>query len=214
MRAAILIPWFGPLPEWFDRYHERVMAQSFDFDFHFDHDLRSFRQRVEDILRVRCPIVEGGAKIHDYRCAFGLLYADELRDYGWWGHTDLDCVLGRLDRFYTDDLIADVDVWTDCDDYVCGPWTLYRNTDVVAEMFMGVPGWERELSRRRVSGWVEKSFTSRARRLGPRLRLEQQHRYLDGRPLAWDGDSLMYGKHEIPFFHFNRTKVWPEIPRV
>jgi hypothetical protein len=213
MRLAMLVPWFGPLPPWFDLYMERVEAQTIDFIF--DHDLRSFKQRVEDILKVRCPIVEGGAKIHDYRCAFGLLYAEELRPYGWWGHTDLDCVYGRLDRFYTPQRLREVSVWSECNDYVCGPWTLYENTEDARLLFMDVPGWSRELERRKVSRWVETTFTSAAAaRFGSDLRLEQQHRYGDPHRLAWDGDRLLHGTTEIPFFHFNRTKVWPEIIRV
>jgi hypothetical protein len=211
MRLAMLVPWFGPLPPWFDLYMERVEAQTIDFIF--DHDLRSFKQRVEDILGVRCPIVEGGAKIHDYRCAFGLLYQDELVGYDWWGHTDMDCIYGRLDRFYSDERLAEpLLILTDCNDYVCGPWTLYRNTEETRLLFMDVPGWERELTRRKVTGWVETSFTETTRaHLRHRLRLDQRHRYGDPHRLAWNGDRLMDGTVEIPFFHFNRTKVWPEI---
>ena len=35
-------------------------------------------------------------KLCDFRPAFGEVFADELRGYDWWGHSDLDVLFGRV----------------------------------------------------------------------------------------------------------------------
>jgi hypothetical protein len=207
MTALMICPWFGPLPDWWDAYNERLANTG--CDFLFDHDLESFRQRVGDILGVRCPIAEGGAKIQDYRPALGRLYAEELAGYGWWGHTDLDCVYGRIGEFVTEELLAGCDIQTDCaHDYIAGPWALYRNGFETRDLFALAPDWIRRLEEERTSGWVEQEFTETARKWA-RLRIDNFHAYTRPELLEADGGRLLHDGREISFFHFRYTKAWP-----
>ena len=193
-RKLMICPWFGPLPDWWESYNERLRLTG--CDFLFDHDLESFRQRAGDILGVRCPIAEGGTKIQDYRPAFGALYLDELDGYDWWGHTDLDCVYARIGEFVTEELLAGCDIQTDsAHDYIAGPWAQD-------------PDWIRRLEEERTSGWVEQSFTEIARDQA-RLRVDNFHDYRNADLLEADGDRLLYAGREISFFHFRYTKRWP-----
>ena len=211
MKALLICPYFGPFPPWMPKYAlgtEKLSQQG--FDFLIDTDLENFSQRVKDVLGVRCPITPGSSKIHDYRAAFGELYADAIEDYDWWGHTDFDCVYGRVDRFYNDDLLKDLDVATDCNDYLCGPWTLYR--PAVASAFREYDGWQEILEEPESSGWVEDRFTWLLNNMGLNVQYRQQHAYTDMQFLHIEEDgALMHHDVEVPFFHFRRYKEWPSL---
>ena len=203
----MICPWFGDLPAWWDRYLERLGNTG--CEFMFDHDLDAFRQRVGDILGIRCPIEPGSAKIHDYRPAFAHLYADEIAGHEWWGHTDFDCVYGRVGEFVTDELLAGCDIQTDCAyDYLAGPWTLYRATPAIADLYLEKPSWATILQDDYVHGWVETSFSEIAKRWA-RVRVDFFHDYRMRGVLRDRDGRLIYEGREISFFHFRQSKAWP-----
>lgn len=209
MRALLICPWFGPFPPWFALYRRNIARLSFigGFDVLIDTDLDDFKGRVRERLGIECPITPGSAKIHDYRAALGELYSEAIADYDWWGHTDFDCVYGRVERFYNEETLEELDVVTDCDDYICGPWTLYR--PAVASAFRQHKGWEEILESPTTSGWVEDRFTDLLNQMNLRIKYRQRHAYTDVGFLKRDNGALLHFGAEIPFFHFNRTKEWP-----
>lgn len=203
----MVVPWFGPLPSWMACYRQRVAAQKIDWLYF--HDLDDFKRRVKRVLGIECPIKPGSAKIHDFRPAFGVLFEKELQGYDWWGHTDLDCVYGKLDRFYGPRQLEGLDIASDNTDYIAGPWTLYRNTPDIAGLFWEHPDALRLMKHRRTTGWIETRFTEMLETTGLRVRYRLQHAYGDPQHLALKRTRLLHFGVEVPFFHFRRTKEWP-----
>lgn len=205
-RKLFLCPWFGPLPEWWGLYRPPA---GYDFLLFTDRD--GFDGRCRERLGVGYPDVVAP---HGFRPALGVLFAEEIAGYDFWGHTDLDCVYGRVGRWVTDEFLEGLDVHSNHRDYVCGPWTLYRNRSVVNELFMRTPGW-RDLM---VSspGWAEVEFTRTlddAHGAGDVCRLYSHWQVRDQNDLSgvrFDGDRLLDGDEEIFMAHFNRHKVYPE----
>ena len=211
LRKLIICPYFGTLPDYFPQWYENAHSlREHGYDFLLDSDLDGFNRRVHERLGATSPITEGSSKIHDYRCTFGVLYADELAAYDFWGHTDFDCVYGRVNRFWPDALLTNVDLLAD-HSYVCGPWSLYRNHPTVNELFQRHPDWLGILEGERVTGWVETGYTDLVRESGIRVEFTSEHAYEVGdlKRLRWDGGRLLVGAREVPMAHFRRTKEWP-----
>jgi hypothetical protein len=210
----MICPWFGDEPAWAARWHRSADALAeHGYDFVNDRDLEDFRARVERVLGVVCPITPGSAKIHDYRPAFGHLYADEIAagGYEFWGHTDYDVVYGRVDRFATDELLQSCDVQTDnVYDYLCGPWTLYRAVADIATLYRKAPDWRATLESPTTSGWVETSWTDIVK-ANATVSIKHHHAFTEPDQLTTDGDGLFWHGVEIPFFHFRRSKQWPTV---
>ncbi len=208
----MICPWFGDEPEWADRWHENIERLSLHgYDFLHERDLDAFKRRVRLTLGVDCPITSGSAKIHDFRPVLGDLYRDELQGYDFWGHTDYDCVYGRVERFFTDDLLAGSEIVTDNSfDYLCGPWTLYRNNYDIRTLYLRDWRWRDRLQSPITSGWVEQRFSEIAQ-AETTVYIERFHRHNEPARLAWDGERLLWKGEEISFFHFRYTKAWPTI---
>jgi hypothetical protein len=212
LRKLLICPWFGPLPEWWDAYdRQRDDLAARGYDLLVVGDLRDFRRRVRTLLDVDCPIESAGSKIHDFRPAFGVLFAAELVGYDFWGHTDFDCVYGRVDHFMPDDRLAELDVYSDHTHYLCGPWALYRRNRATADLFMANEDWQERLEDPATSGWVETGFTETANQAGLRILYEQNHGYRQPHELEMLDGRLREDGSEISFFHFRHAKRWPSI---
>ena len=66
--------------------------------------------------------LETPQKLCDYKCAYGYIFQDFIKEYDWWGHCDLDQIFGDLRKFISDDQLRKYDKIGSL-----GHLTLYRN---------------------------------------------------------------------------------------
>ncbi len=232
IKKLFICPYFGTLPSWFDSYLANIeLLKPLGYDWHVTTNLKLFRERVGDILGIQCPIVPGTGKVWDYRPALGVLFAEEVKGYDYWGHTDFDCVYGRVDRFVGDEFLCwrsepvesregsavgprndlqcercgtaydglkylgyfcrkcggmivfsnlfgerpentplperavspnqkPLDIHSNHHNYICGPWTLYRNVNRINNLFLLYKDWRKMLEGPEPTAWVETEFTA------------------------------------------------------
>lgn len=216
LKKLMIIPWFGELPAWFDYWKENFdRLKQYGYEYIMPRDVAEFKQRVKTKLGIEnCPVKDGYGKVHDYRLAFGKLFEEELTRYDFYGHTDLDCIYGKIDNFVTEDLLNSVDIHSNHHNYICGPWTLYRNIDKINNLFYEHPRWREELESETISGWGEVEYSQIVDRHAKNdIRLKYTH-WQGKNPhndenLQWRGESLYDGNDEIMMFHFRHLKRWP-----
>ncbi len=140
-KFAVILPFFGTLPGYFDLALKTYEANS-DFDWLIFTDDRRPRQLPPNVIVTHTtldqlrrdfqrhfdfPIALGRPyKLCDYKPLYGHLFADRLQGYDFWGHFDPDVVFGRLRRFITDEVCQRYDKLG-----VKGHFSLYRNTPAV-----------------------------------------------------------------------------------
>lgn len=210
MKKLMICVYFGDLPSWMDRYEPPM-----GYDFLLENDLESFKERVQRILGFEYPAGYGDTKPWDYRGALGLLYAEELKNYDFWAHTDLDCVYGQTEKWFSDEELNQLDIWSNHGTYVCGCWCLYRNTKEVNELFMQYPYWKQKMMYAESNGWVEQEYSRLVEQSGLRYRysFHQGDPYTTEPKLKKEGDALFQEINgvweEVMMFHFRRSKKWP-----
>ena len=145
-KCAFVLPYYGKLPNYFQIFLNTCGTNK-DFDwllFTDDHTEYDYPDNVHVHYETfsdmqerakRCfdfPIcLKQPYKLCDYKPTYGLLFADYLQDYAFWGHCDCDVVFGRLGHFITDDLLSSYDKL-----FMQGHCTLYRNSERVNKAFM------------------------------------------------------------------------------
>ncbi len=67
-------------------------------------------------------------KIADFRPAFAEMFADFIKPYEFWGHTDHDIFFGDLAGNIPRESFDRYDVIGSSKRRICGPFTMYRNT--------------------------------------------------------------------------------------
>jgi hypothetical protein len=207
------------------QYRRNTAAlQKYGFEWLVVHDYDFFREKVEKSLGVEiAPYNEiaGTRKAGDFDPAYGQIFAKELEGYDFWGHTGLDCAYGRLDRFVSDEFLAGCDVFGNDPGAICGPFSLYRNTERVNSLFRRVPNWERLLGDARMCGFDEIQFNEvvqKAARDGEiRFKTafwqsnDHQAGHGDGGRMTIRPDGTLWDDvkgSETMMFHFNRTRKW------
>jgi hypothetical protein len=237
LRKRFIRVWIGALPAWIDNYRrntEPLAKYGFEWLIVTDYDLLAERcKRLLDITIAPYEKIAGTRKAGDFDPALGVLFAEELKDYDFWGHTGLDCAYGRLDRFVSDEFLAGCDVFGNDPGAICGPFSLYRNTDVVNRLFQRVgqdgpvkdhlgrtfAGWRDLLECPRITGWDEGAFSNvvamaaQAGEIRFKSAFWQAHDSMPGHPdlTALPDGSLIdnVSKRETMMFHFNHTRQWP-----
>lgn len=70
-------------------------------------------------------------KLCDFKPAYGYIFEEYIKEYDWWGHCDIDLLLGDLSTFITDELLDNFDKL-----FCLGHMVLYKNTYENNRIFM------------------------------------------------------------------------------
>lgn len=122
---ALIVPYFGAFPNYFHLFLESCRANcDIDFFVFTDNDpllicwpsnVVSKRLSFEEFLaRIQSSfdfplVIETPYKLCDLRPAYGLIFAEELSGYDFWGYCDVDLIFGRIRHFLTDKILRQSD---------------------------------------------------------------------------------------------------------
>lgn len=163
LKKLMIRVWFGPLPPWVEEWRKNTESLArFGWSFWLVNDYDFFAARCEQTLGIKIAPYEkvaGTRKAGDFDPAYGMIFAEELQMFDFWGHTALDNVFGRLDRFLSDEFLGGCDVFGNDPNAICGPFSLYRNTPKVNALFLGVPTWREQLEAAEMTAFDEKDFS-------------------------------------------------------
>lgn len=74
-------------------------------------------------------------KLCDFKPAYGVIFSEFIKNYTFWGITDIDIVFGRIRAFMTDDLLSRYEVISVRNDYPTGSFMLFKNNNKINNLF-------------------------------------------------------------------------------
>lgn len=179
--------------------------------------------------------------VSDFYVASGAIFQKYIKGFDFWGITNWDIVYGRLDHFLTDEELEESDIWTDDVNTINGIFCLFRNVEKVNNLFKEIPDWQDKFKLHQLVGTDEYDMTNLMKRddilekirynypayypMHSHDRLEQHvpevklsmkrngalfELFKDINGPVWQHARPLLGK-EIPYFHFLRSKAWPNI---
>lgn len=120
MRCVFIIPYYGTFPNYFDLFL-RSCADNPNLDWLIFSEGNSSHQYPDNVQYVEMPwedlkrrigsclntevVLNRPYKLCDYRPTYGLVFADYISKYDYWGYCDIDLVFGDLSRFLTEDVL-------------------------------------------------------------------------------------------------------------
>lgn len=137
-KICFIIPYFGKFPNYFALFL-KTCAYNKEFNwliltdnegsYSYPSNVRVINVSFADIqkkvqakfdfkIRLSTPY-----KFCDYKPAYGYLFEEYLGDFKFWGHCDIDTLMGNLNHFLTDEFLASYDKF-----FCLGHMTIYRNT--------------------------------------------------------------------------------------
>ncbi len=156
-RVALIIPYFGTLPEWFP-YFVKSASSSPILDVLLFTDcpveialpenitvipfsLSSFNRLASQKLSISISITNP-YKLCDFKPAFGDIFEDYICGFEFWGFGDVDLVYGDVAAFL-EPLLQGNDVISFCKGWVSGSLCVLRNSPKVNALYKRSPDWER-----------------------------------------------------------------------
>ena len=175
-KIILLIPYFGKFPEWSPLFFETVRRNSsIDFKFYTDCDSAPYehisnlsfqKMQLEDYksqARMKANIDFSPAdayKICDLRPLFPLIHSEDIKDYDFYGWTDIDILFGDIRSFYTEDLLHRYDVLSTQSVRVSGHLALFRNTKANRNLYKKIYNWRHQLAHPYFVGIDEHGVTN------------------------------------------------------
>jgi hypothetical protein len=182
---AILIPYFGQLPEWMDLFVESAKWNP-TIQWHIHTDCAPAENRAENVLYFQTSFADYKArartalsvdfdpanpyKLCDLRPALGELHKEELRDFEFFGWGDLDVIYGDLRRFYTDELLRKSRILSTHPEYLSGHFAVVRNLPKYRRLYERIPNYRAILEAEPYAGadedlrsWIRPTVTPNTR---------------------------------------------------
>lgn len=96
--------------------------------------LQGLRKKLEHELKIEISL-KYPYKLCDFKPAYGTLFHEELIGYDFWGYCDIDLVFGQIRHFFTEAILNEYDVLSIREDYLAGYLTLFRNDDLINNLY-------------------------------------------------------------------------------
>lgn len=74
-------------------------------------------------------------KLNDFKPTYGVIFADYLTSYDFWGHIDIDVIFGDIRNILTHSILTQYDVISGRKEFMTGFFSLYRNCELVNNLF-------------------------------------------------------------------------------
>lgn len=145
-KVTFIIPYFGKLPNYFDLFLKSCEFNK-DYSWIVFTDDTSLRKWPSNVLQVVMSFDELKKKIQskfefeikitephklcDYKPAYGYIFEEYLKESDYWGHCDIDTVLGNLDAFLEELFCQEFDKL-----FCLGHMEIYKNTYDNNRVFM------------------------------------------------------------------------------
>jgi hypothetical protein len=157
---VLIVCYFGTWPEWFQIFirscqlnptinfifftdcliNEQTQCSP-NIEFH-DFSLKEFNMVASHALGFPVEITNN-YKLCDFKPAYGVIFKDHIKDFDFWGYTDIDVIFGDIRGFIDDSLLTKYDVITAKKQYLLGHFTIYKNSSSNNSLFKESKDFER-----------------------------------------------------------------------
>jgi hypothetical protein len=96
--------------------------------------LKQFNSLASERLNLKIEI-KYAYKLCDFKPAYGIILSDYLKDYEYWGITDIDLIFGRIREFITDEMLTTYEVISVINDYPTGSFMIFENKEKTNWLF-------------------------------------------------------------------------------
>lgn len=144
-KIVFICPYFGAFPNYFNltlksiEYNKTIdwliitdIKEKYDYPDNVKVINMSFtelRKKVQSCFDFKIYLGKS-YKLCDYKCAYGLIFEEYIKNYDFWGHCDFDCIYGDLRKFLAEDILEKNERI-----YCLGHMSLYKNNDKINNIF-------------------------------------------------------------------------------
>ncbi|MCC6835558.1 MAG: hypothetical protein IT213_11250 [Cytophagales bacterium] len=193
--------------------------------------LSEVNELASDKLGFATRIVNG-YKLCDFKPAYGLIFSEYIKGFDYWGHVDIDIILGNIREFITDDLLTKYELISVRHDYLTGHFLLFKNNEKMNHLFTLSKDYKTVLTSEKhycfdetnfmfqpfTDGFSYKEIPSEIESMTHLVKRLEGEKYLkvhfdfliiEGTPgkLRWNRGKMIYrNKYEVLLYHLIKLK--------
>ena len=137
-KCCFIIPYFGKFPNYFPLFLKScsfnkkfnwLLITNNNKNYDYPENFRVVRMSFDDLrILIQSKFdfeisLNSPYKLCDYKPAYGYLFEEYINEYSFWGHCDVDVLMGNLEKFLTDELLDSYDKI-----FCLGHMVLYKNS--------------------------------------------------------------------------------------
>jgi len=153
-RVCVLSPYYGRWPGNFSMFLKSCQANpTIDFILitdlpqpdHYPRNVRFVPMTLAEVSKLaakRLAItlkLNSAYKLCDLKPTYGLVFAEFLEGYDFWVPGDIDVIYGDIRKFLAPELLGANDIISTRRDFVSGAFTVFRNDNIVNNLFRDEP---------------------------------------------------------------------------
>lgn len=146
-KILMIVPYFGKLPSYFNEWlftasflgnegYNFLLLTDSEIDFEIPDNFTfvkttfdEIKQRIQKIYDFNICL-EAPYKLCDFRPAYGEIFSDEISNYDFWGHCDIDLIWGDISKFITEDILNKYEKIQ-----YMGHYSLYKNNEKMNSLY-------------------------------------------------------------------------------
>lgn len=156
-KIAMIVPYFGKWPEWMDLYlYSCSKNPQVDFLFFTDClvpatvypntlfttlSFEAYCKHVSRVLHVNFRPTQA-YKLCDLKVFYGLIHAEDLREYDYWAFGDNDLIFGNLNIITNIRNLQKYDLLTTHSYHIAGHFTVIRKESKFTKLCLKIPDWQ------------------------------------------------------------------------
>lgn len=145
-KCCFIIPYFGKMPNFFQLFlktcsynpeYDWIIFTDDNYKYNYPPNVtvriitfEKIREIVNEKFNFEVALTKP-YKLCDLKPAYGYIFEEYIKEYEFWGHCDIDTLIGDLNYFITDELLNKYDKL-----FCLGHMVLYRNTFENNRIFM------------------------------------------------------------------------------
>ncbi len=234
-RICFIIVYFGEFPVWFPaflqscKYNPQINWKIWSDATNSPTDLpqnvsisqidfAEFKSNAANVVDTEITFTNAH-KLCDMKPMYGDLFHQNLREFDYWGHCDLDLIWGDIESFLARINYQNFDVISTRKLTICGHFTIYRNNESLNKLYQQVPGYRKIFNEPDYSGFDEGYFSyhlySQIQNISSSIKVYWPKKYavdwpeLEYSPLGWFWkNGKIYGRNnsERIYLHFMKWK--------
>lgn len=174
-KVAVIIPYFGKWPEYFNLYlYSCSKNPQIDFFYFTDccipntsypntHFVKTsfskYCKKVSSALKINFK-PNSPKKLCDVKPFYGIIHKEDIKDYDFWGFADIDLIYGDMSLFVNNYNLNKYDVITSLSIHLSGHFTLIRKSSKYTVYGYKIKDWKSKLENQK-NLWLDESDFSK-----------------------------------------------------
>lgn len=231
-KIILILPYFGKWPIWLEAFMISVeknptihwlMPTDCEIPDQYPNNIKFVSTTLKELnsvidrkLGFQIPL--SPKKLCDLKPAYGHVFEDDIKEYDFWGFTDLDIIYGNIRKFITAEMLENYDMISSRKNALSGHFTLVRNNPEMNFLYQQIPNYKVLYQAPQMVCFDELHFYTYCKEIKNSFRLFNSEYLLNNEhgkdsyqeyvlnKCFWENGEVFCQNQEIMYLHFMNWK--------